>query len=142
MPPSTANTIRKLPFYNSIIAASRSLGARQLSVPALGYYSPPLSAVAIVTTMIVFFCGAFSLRHLLSWPLLHGPLTPLAVLEFAARPYLWPNYAMGNSPPIATRSGWVSLAMMPFLLCVSLISCTHVFPDLMLVCYAACSPQR
>ncbi|EEB87074.1 hypothetical protein MPER_15738, partial [Moniliophthora perniciosa FA553] len=33
------------------------------------------------------------------------------------RPYLWPNlHVMGHSPPIATRTGWLSVAIMPFMI--------------------------
>ena len=33
-------------------------------------------------------------------------------------PYNWPNPAMGHSQPIATRTGWISIAILPFLLYV------------------------
>ena len=38
------------------------------------------------------------------------------------RPYYWPNTATvqyGSSPPIATRSGWMSLACLPFVLALA-----------------------
>ncbi|RPD73308.1 hypothetical protein L226DRAFT_107589 [Lentinus tigrinus ALCF2SS1-7] len=85
---------RKAPLYSKVIAASRALGSRQIYVPVVDYYSPPLSAVVIVAGFVIFF----------------------AALTFAAHPYVWPNVAMGHSPPIATRSGWISIAILPFLL--------------------------
>ncbi|KAI0356232.1 hypothetical protein OH77DRAFT_1401654 [Trametes cingulata] len=88
------SVVRAIPFYTKIIAASRALGAKQLYVPAVNYYSPPLSAVIGVAVLITFF----------------------TTLTFGARPYLWPNPAMGHSPPIATRSGWISIAILPFLI--------------------------
>ena len=37
----------------------------------------------------------------------------------AVRPYYWPNMAMGHSMPIATRSGWIAIAIMPFMMYVA-----------------------
>jgi hypothetical protein len=40
-------------------------------------------------------------------------------LMLGPQPYYWPNSptkSYGDSPPIATRSGWMALAMLPFLL--------------------------
>ena len=51
--------VRKVPGYGTVVALSRALGARQLRVSALGYYSPPLSAVVLVLGMLVFFTGAY-----------------------------------------------------------------------------------
>lgn len=44
----------------------------------------------------------------------------LAAFMLGPHPYLWPNIAMGNSPPIATRSGWLSIAIIPFMMYVIL----------------------
>ncbi|RDX54024.1 hypothetical protein OH76DRAFT_1057624 [Lentinus brumalis] len=89
-----AGVLRKVSLYRKVVAAWRTLGSRQIYVSAVNYYSPPLSAVTIVAALVAFF----------------------ASLTFAVRPYLWPNMAMGHSPPIATRSGWISIAILPFLL--------------------------
>ena len=57
---STARAVQnKLPGYNKAIAASRSLGAKQIHVPIINYYSPPLSAIGIVLGLIVFFTGIY-----------------------------------------------------------------------------------
>ena len=57
---STARAVQnKLPGYNKAIAASRSLGAKQINVPIINYYSPPLSAIGIVLGLIVFFTGIY-----------------------------------------------------------------------------------
>ncbi|KAI0633332.1 ferric reductase NAD binding domain-containing protein [Trametes polyzona] len=89
-----ATIVRRITFYTRVVAASRALGAKQIYVPIVDYYSPPLSAIVIVVGMIIFF----------------------AALTFAVHPYIWPNLAMGHSPPIATRSGWISIAILPFLI--------------------------
>lgn len=44
-------------------------------------------------------------------------------MTLAAKPYYWPNtheISYGNSPPIATRAGWLALGCLPFLLYVML----------------------
>ncbi|PWY66840.1 hypothetical protein BO94DRAFT_330991 [Aspergillus sclerotioniger CBS 115572] len=43
-------------------------------------------------------------------------------MTLGPRPYYWPNTATvsyGGSPPIATRSGWMALALLPFVLALS-----------------------
>lgn len=40
-------------------------------------------------------------------------------MTFAAKPYYWPNtkeISYGDSPPIATRAGWMALGCLPFVL--------------------------
>ncbi|KAI9068058.1 hypothetical protein FKP32DRAFT_1642960 [Trametes sanguinea] len=91
---NVTNGIYKSAVYHWFAATVRALDAKQIYVAFVDYYSPPLSAVAIVLGMIVFFTA----------------------LTFAAHPYQWPNMAMGHSPPIATRCGWISIAIMPFLI--------------------------
>ncbi|KAH6685899.1 hypothetical protein F5X68DRAFT_222771 [Plectosphaerella plurivora] len=65
-----------------------------------GISTPPLGVMFLLGTgAVVFLC------------LMLGP-----------QPYYWPNSptkSYGDSPPIATRSGWMALAMLPFLLALS-----------------------
>lgn len=49
-----------------------------------------------------------------------GPTVILAVFTFALHPYYWPVIAMGDSPPLATRAGWISIGILPFMLYVIL----------------------
>ncbi|KAK1218082.1 hypothetical protein PQX77_019240 [Marasmius sp. AFHP31] len=77
-----------------ITAAIRYTIARQYRFRVFHWYSPPLSAIIAVSGMFIFI-----------FALMLGP-----------RPYYWPNMAMGHSPPIATRSGWLSIAIMPFMI--------------------------
>ncbi|KAJ7249940.1 hypothetical protein C8J57DRAFT_1521539 [Mycena rebaudengoi] len=37
-------------------------------------------------------------------------------LMLAVRRFYWPNDAMGHSPPIATRAGWITIAIMPLMI--------------------------
>ncbi|KAI5825867.1 hypothetical protein K523DRAFT_375380 [Schizophyllum commune Tattone D] len=77
-----------------LVAGCRYASARQYRVQSLGWYSPPLAALLAVAAMTIF---VFSLM-------------------LAVRPYYWPNMAMGHSMPIATRSGWIAIAIMPFMI--------------------------
>ncbi|KAJ7622497.1 FAD-binding domain-containing protein [Roridomyces roridus] len=58
------------------------------------YYAPPLAAIIAVCGLWIF----------------------VLTLTLAARPFYWPNPAMGESPPLATRSGWISIGIMPFMI--------------------------
>ena len=53
--------MRKVKLYDKVIAASRALGSKQIYVPAVNYYSPPLSAVVIVAGLVAFFACEFSM---------------------------------------------------------------------------------
>lgn len=50
--------------------------------------------------------------------LLIGLLTTTFFLlfTFVPQPLVWPNSRHGTSPPVATRSGWISIACLPFVL--------------------------
>lgn len=42
-----------------------------------------------------------------------------AAMTLGPQPYYWPTDASyGSSPPIATRTGWMALGLLPFVLCV------------------------
>ncbi|KAF7335537.1 Ferric-chelate reductase [Mycena venus] len=75
-------------------AAFRYTAARQFHLHATRWYTPPLAAILGVSGMFIF----------------------IMALMLAIRPFYWPNEAMGHSPPIATRSGWISIAIMPFMI--------------------------
>jgi hypothetical protein len=82
--------------------------------------------MVIVAAMIVFFMGmspsfdALRFNANLGW----------AVFTFAVHPYYWPVLEMGNSPPLGTRAGWISMGILPFMLSVYNIlkrfkTCSH-----------------
>ncbi|ESK92154.1 ferric-chelate reductase [Moniliophthora roreri MCA 2997] len=69
--------------------------ARQYRVRLFHWYSPPLAAIIAISAILTF----------------------IMALTLGPRPYLWPNlHVMGHSPPIATRTGWLSIAIMPFMI--------------------------
>ncbi|KAL1723250.1 ferric reductase NAD binding domain-containing protein [Schizophyllum commune] len=77
-----------------LTAACRYASSRQFSIERLGYYSPPISAILLVCGMAIFILS----------------------LILAVRPYYWPNPMMGHSMPIATRSGWIAMGILPFMI--------------------------
>ncbi|KAJ6463186.1 FAD-binding domain-containing protein [Mycena vulgaris] len=79
---------------DKLAAAFRYTAARQFRLRATNWYAPPLAAILGVAGMLVF----------------------LMALMLAVRPFYWPSDEMGHSPPIATRAGWISIAIMPFMI--------------------------
>ncbi|KAJ7732123.1 FAD-binding domain-containing protein [Mycena metata] len=77
-----------------LTASFRYTGARQFHFRPTNWYAPPLAAILGVSGMVIF----------------------VMALMLAVRPFYWPNEQMGHSPPIATRSGWISIAIMPFMI--------------------------
>ncbi|EIM92769.1 uncharacterized protein STEHIDRAFT_71828 [Stereum hirsutum FP-91666 SS1] len=86
--------IWKTSTYTTSVAALRYLTARQYHVPFFGWYSPPLAQMLAVGAMVLFF----------------------TVLTWAVRPYYWWNVLINTCPPLANRTGWISLAMLPFVM--------------------------
>ncbi|KAJ7921386.1 hypothetical protein B0H13DRAFT_1866762 [Mycena leptocephala] len=84
---------------DKLTAAFRYTAARQFYHRATQWYAPPLAAILGVSGMFIF----------------------VMVLMLAVRPFYWPNPEMGHSPPIATRAGWISIAIMPFMMYAALL---------------------
>ncbi|KAF5358979.1 hypothetical protein D9758_004892 [Tetrapyrgos nigripes] len=80
-----------------LTAAARYTVAQQYRVPLFGWYSPPLGAIIVIAGIFTFLMG----------------------FMLSVRPYYWSNPLMGHSPPIATRTGWISLGIMPFMFAFS-----------------------
>ncbi|KAF5373099.1 hypothetical protein D9758_001494 [Tetrapyrgos nigripes] len=80
-----------------LTAICRYTVASQYRVRVFGWYSPPLAAIIGVGGMFSF----------------------VMALMLAVRPYYWPKHAMGHSMPIATRSGYISIGIMPFMIAFS-----------------------
>lgn len=55
---SSIGDVRKIPLHTRAVALSRALGAKQIQITKVRYYSPPLSAVIIVLGMIIFVASA------------------------------------------------------------------------------------
>ncbi|EME77873.1 uncharacterized protein MYCFIDRAFT_50576 [Pseudocercospora fijiensis CIRAD86] len=82
-------------YIRQATAYSRFLSYKTFRISSLNWNSAPIGILALgAIGAIYFFC-----------------------MTLAPRPYYWPNTEtinFGSSPPIATRSGWLSLACMPF----------------------------
>ncbi|KAJ6488016.1 FAD-binding domain-containing protein [Mycena sanguinolenta] len=80
--------------FDRLVALASYTTSRGWRIKAFGYYSPPLAAILAVAIMFIW----------------------VMALILAAKPWYWPNPAMGYSPPLATRTGWISLGIMPFMI--------------------------
>ena len=89
--------VRRSRPHRRAIALCRYLAYRSYHLPSLHWYSPAAGVCLLGVLGTVFFLA-----------MMLGP-----------HPYYWPNtetVTFGNSPPIATRSGWMSIACLPFVL--------------------------
>ncbi|KAI9659757.1 MAG: hypothetical protein M1831_003655 [Alyxoria varia] len=80
--------------YKKFRASARFLAYKCFRIPFLGWYSPSLGIILTGALGVVFFLA----------------------LTLGKRPYYWPSSDYGDSPPLATRTGWMSLACLPFVL--------------------------
>ncbi|KAL6153059.1 hypothetical protein ACJQWK_11584 [Exserohilum turcicum] len=75
------------------LAVSRYLSYRGFHVGRLQWNSAPVGVLLLgAAGTIFFFC-----------------------MDLAPQPYYWASKKFGNSPPLATRSGWLALGCMPFI---------------------------
>ena len=91
-----SRSIRKTKAFRLSSASVRFLSYRAFRINALSWTTAPLGVLALgAVGTIYFFC-----------------------MTLAPKPYYWPSNDgrhWGNSPPIATRAGWLSLACLPFI---------------------------
>ncbi|KAF2091902.1 ferric reductase [Saccharata proteae CBS 121410] len=86
--------------WRRIVACCRYLTYRSFHVRIFDWWSPSLAYILVGLAGTVFF-----------FALCLGP-----------RPYYWPNtdeVSYGSSPPLATRAGWMAIALLPFILALS-----------------------
>ncbi|PLB50616.1 hypothetical protein P170DRAFT_354402 [Aspergillus steynii IBT 23096] len=86
--------------WRKVSAAGRYLSYKSFRVPVLRYWSPSLGVILLGCAGFVFFFA----------------------MTLGPKPYYWPNtreLSYGSSPPIATRTGWMALALLPFVLALS-----------------------
>ncbi|KAF8916533.1 FAD-binding domain-containing protein [Mucidula mucida] len=95
-----------------IVAACRYAAARQFRVRKHDWYTPPLGVGIALCGIFTFLMGNTSF----CFPVIQMKPTIHLALLLSARPYYWPNETMGHSPPIATRAGWMSIAIKPFMI--------------------------
>ncbi|KAJ6534477.1 hypothetical protein DFH09DRAFT_1325369 [Mycena vulgaris] len=78
---------------NKLTDVFRYTSTCQFHLRAANWYAPPLAAIIGVAGFIM-------------------------ALMLAVRQFYWPSAEMGHSPPIVTRAGWISIAIMPFMMYV------------------------
>ena len=89
--------LKQKPVFQRMTALSRILAYQGFTIPQVGWYSPPLGVIILGLIGGIFFFG----------------------MTLGPRPYYWPDgvqVSYGDSPPLATRAGWMALALFPFVL--------------------------
>ncbi|SMY29962.1 unnamed protein product [Zymoseptoria tritici ST99CH_1A5] len=89
----TSQSIRRSNSVRKLVALNRFLSYKTYRINGLNWNSAPLGILALGAVGFIYF----------------------TTMTLAPKPYYWPSIAkFGNSPPIATRSGWLSLGCLPF----------------------------
>ncbi|KAI0110300.1 ferric reductase like transmembrane component-domain-containing protein [Daldinia grandis] len=90
-------SLREKTWWRKLIAGFRFLSYRRCNVSAIRWHTPALGVVFLLVSGAIFFLS----------------------MTLGPKPYYWPNTRTlnyGGSPPIATRSGWMALACLPFMM--------------------------
>ncbi|KAF2672745.1 hypothetical protein BT63DRAFT_135537 [Microthyrium microscopicum] len=84
--------LQRVSIWQKSIAGIRWLSYRGFHVKQLRWNSAPVGVLLLgAVGTIFFFC-----------------------MDLVPKPYYWPSEIYGNSPALATRSGWLATACMPF----------------------------
>ncbi|OJJ55710.1 hypothetical protein ASPSYDRAFT_158264 [Aspergillus sydowii CBS 593.65] len=86
--------VRQNSLWKKGTAAARFLAYRGVRIPGLGYWAASLGVAVLLLIGAVFFLA----------------------MTLGPKPYYWPSTSYGGSPPIATRTGWMAVALLPFVL--------------------------
>lgn len=90
-------SLRARPGWQKLVAIFRFSTYRRYEIKALRYWTPTIGVMILLATGFLFFL----------------------LMTLGPQPYYWPNTAevhYGDSPPLATRAGWMSLASIPFII--------------------------
>ncbi|PSS05228.1 ferric reductase NAD binding domain-domain-containing protein [Coniella lustricola] len=81
--------------WQKSVAVFRFTAYRRYEIKAIGYQTPTLGVMAILAVGFIFFTA----------------------MTLGPKPYYWPSTAsFGDSPPLATRAGWMALGATPFMI--------------------------
>ncbi|RAR01527.1 hypothetical protein DDE82_006406 [Stemphylium lycopersici] len=84
--------VQRVAIWRKMLATTRYLSYRGFHVRKFGWNSAPVGVLLLgAAGTTFFFC-----------------------MDLAPKPYYWVDEKFGGSPPLATRSGWLALACMPF----------------------------
>ncbi|KAJ5675691.1 Riboflavin synthase-like beta-barrel [Penicillium macrosclerotiorum] len=94
----TPDWMKRTKLWRATTSISRYMSYRGYGFPVLKYWSPSVGVITLGVLGAIFF-----------FAMTVGP-----------KPFYWPTDAdYGSSPPIATRAGWMALALLPFVLALS-----------------------
>lgn len=121
-------SLRRKGWWQKLVGVFRFASYRRYEVRALRWHTPSIAVLFLLGAGAVFFFGTCTRP----WARrLNVPRATIGVREVTNRllscpamtlgpqPYYWPNtrtLTYANSPPIATRTGWMALACTPFLM--------------------------
>ncbi|KAL1636998.1 hypothetical protein SLS58_009524 [Diplodia intermedia] len=93
----TPRSVQRRRFWRQTQASLRYVGYRAYRIRVFDWYSPSLAYLLVGLAGAVFFFG----------------------MTLGPKPYYWPNtqdgsVSYGSSPPIATRTGWMAVGLLPF----------------------------
>ncbi|CAG8248226.1 unnamed protein product [Penicillium salamii] len=109
------DAVKRTPPWRMFTSVSRYFSYRGYRLPSLRYWSPALGVVVLGVVGAAFFFGEYSKSAADGMELIAD-----IGMALGPQPYYWPTDASyGSSPPIATRSGWMALALLPFVLALS-----------------------
>ncbi|OQD73654.1 hypothetical protein PENDEC_c014G00394 [Penicillium decumbens] len=90
--------VKRTRVWRATTSVSRYMAYRGYQFPVVRYWSPSLGVIVLGLVGAVF----------------------LFAMSLGPKPYYWPTDAnYGSSPPIATRTGWMALGLLPFVLALS-----------------------
>ncbi|TVY42282.1 Ferric/cupric reductase transmembrane component [Lachnellula occidentalis] len=109
------NSLKGNKVWQRALASTRFLGYRTFYLRGLDWYSPAAGVMLLGFAGFIYFMCTSDLSIVPS-----VELTPKVALTLGPKPYYWPKKpSYGDSPPIATRSGWMALALLPFVMVLS-----------------------
>lgn len=92
---TTSAGVRTRASWQKLLALFRFSAYRKYEIKALRYQTPTIGVMILLAAGFVFFTA----------------------MTLGPQPYYWPTTAaFGDSPPLATRSGWMALGATPFLI--------------------------
>jgi hypothetical protein len=97
--------------WKKALAAARFLSYKGFYLRGLKWYSPSIGVMLLGIAGVVYYFSKYPPR----FSDMDGQLTSNLGLTLGPKPYYWPNtkkLLYGGSPPIATRTGWMALALL------------------------------
>ena len=109
------NKPRSTAYYRTL-ALGRWLAIKQFRIP--GWSSVSIGNCLILAGLGLFFLRKFTHEvHSRRWGNYDSNRRAVrTVMTFVPQPFYWPEIGWAHSPPLGTRTGWLALALLPFLM--------------------------